>query len=196
MNEVTLSIETGPRRMATLMHIFTTRAIASKNAAERTRPRIMTNVLRTMRAAVVSSWRSAIGWVFHFEDNSNPDPLDPLALGRRGERAAFIFLKHQGYMIVARNFRTIHGEIDMVAWDRDILCFVEVKTRATAEHGRPEDAVTPFKQRQILNTSLDYLRRGNLHAVNTRFDIVSVLIRQDGVPVCELIRHAFGSRMN
>jgi|GEM_PF-314307 len=182
--------------MATLIPILSTCAIGSRNAAWSSRPGIMINVFETMRAAVVSTWHSAIRWVFRFEDNSDPDPLDPLALGRRGERAAFIFLKHQGYMIVARNFRTIHGEIDMVAWDRGILCFVEVKTRATAEHGRPEDAVTHFKQRQILNTSLDYLRRGNLHSVNTRFDIVSVLVRPDGVPVCELIRHAFGSRMN
>ncbi|MGB7620745.1 MAG: YraN family protein [Terriglobia bacterium] len=145
---------------------------------------------------LIESWKALLGCFFRVDSPPSTDPHDPLALGRLGERAAFKFLQHYGYKIVARNFRTVHGEIDLVAWDRDILCFVEVKTRATTEHGRPEEAVTTFKQRQILNTSLDYLRLANLHSVNTRFDIVSVQLSPGEVPVCQLIRRAFGSRMN
>jgi putative endonuclease len=141
-------------------------------------------------------WNLVRTWFFRVDSLSSTDPHNPLVLGRRGERAAFIFLQHMGYMIVARNFRTVHGEIDMVAWDRDILCFVEVKTRTTTEHGRPEEAVTSFKQRQILNTSLDYLRQANLHPVNIRFDIVSVQFSADGTPACQLTAGAFGSQMN
>jgi putative endonuclease len=141
-------------------------------------------------------WNSVREWFFRVDSLSPTDPHNPLVLGRRGERAAFIFLQHLGYMIVARNFRTNHGEIDLVAWDRDILCFVEVKTRATTEHGRPEEAVTEFKQRQILNTSLDYLRQANLHPVNIRFDIVSVQFNSDGIPVCQMTARAFGPGMS
>lgn len=142
------------------------------------------------------SWNAIRPLVFRVDSPTTSHPDGPLDLGRKGERAAFIFLQHLGYMIVARNFRTVHGEIDLVAWDRDILCFVEVKTRATTEHGRPEEAVTTFKQRQILNTALDYLRKANLHPVNLRFDIVSVQFSADGTPVCQLTRRAFGPRMN
>jgi putative endonuclease len=116
-----------------------------------------------------------------------------LALGRRGEREAYRFLRRQGFQVVARNYTSFHGEIDLVAWDRDILCFVEVKTRTTTEHGRPEEAVTPFKQGQIVNTSLDYLRQSNLIQINTRYDIVTVQYGKSAVPVCRLIRQAFGS---
>ncbi len=120
----------------------------------------------------------------------------PLNLGRWGEREAYIFLSQQGYTIVARNFRTSRGEIDLVAWDRDILCFVEVKTRASQEHGRPEESVTAFKQRQIVSTSIDYLRHANLRETNTRFDIVTVQWGGAGRSRCRLIRGAFGSRTN
>lgn len=84
----------------------------------------------------------------------------------------------------------------MVAWDRDILCFVEVKTRASQEHGRPEESVTAFKQRQIVSTSIDYLRHANLRETNTRFDIVTVQWDGAGISHCRLIRGAFGSRTN
>ena len=123
-----------------------------------------------------------------------PAPPEGLkALGRKGEREAYRFLRKQGYRIVARNFSSFSGEIDLVGWDRDILCFVEVKTRTTEEHGRPEAAVNAFKQRQILNTARDFLRQANLHPVNIRFDIVSIRYSEErDAPECRLIRRAFG----
>ncbi|MBZ5536697.1 MAG: YraN family protein [Acidobacteriia bacterium] len=156
----------------------------------------MTTAWQKLKKGLTECWNSGRGWFLRVDSLSPTDPHNPLILGRRGERAAFIFLQHLGYMIVSRNFRTVHGEIDLVAWDRDILCFVEVKTRATTDHGRPEEAVTAFKQRQILKTSLDYLRQGNLHPVNIRFDIVSVQFSSDGTPACQLTARAFGPGMN
>ncbi|MBZ5552169.1 MAG: YraN family protein [Acidobacteriia bacterium] len=156
----------------------------------------MSTAWQRLLKSLTEYWSSVRAGFFRVDSPFPTDPHSPLALGRRGERAAFIFLQHQGYMIVARNFRTNHGEIDLVAWDRGILCFVEVKTRTTTEHGRPEEAVTTFKQRQILNTSLDYLRQANLHSVDIRFDIVSVQFNPDGSPLCELTARAFGPRMN
>src|SRR6202162_5942173 len=71
--------------------------------------------------------------------------------GRRGEEAAYFHLRHLGYTIVARNFRSprCRGEIDLIGWDDDILCFVEVKTRTTLDVKPGEAAVDRHKRRQI-----------------------------------------------
>jgi putative endonuclease len=55
--------------------------------------------------------------------------------GRRGEEAAYFFLRKLGYVMVARNYRTPRrrGEIDLIGWDDDVLCFVEVKTRTSVK---------------------------------------------------------------
>ncbi|MDD5543519.1 MAG: YraN family protein [Acidobacteriia bacterium] len=136
---------------------------------------------------VIEAWER---WVGHPRRRGSAWREDPLALGREGERQAYRFLRRQGYQVVARNFRSPRGEVDLIAWDRDILCFVEVKTRIDVKHGRPEEAVTPFKQRQILNASLDYLRQAGLHRVNTRYEIAAVEFDQAGAPVCRLIQQA------
>ena len=72
-----------------------------------------------------------------------------LLTGRRGEEAAYFYLRRLGYMMVARNFRTPRrrGEIDLIGWHKDILCFVEVKTRTTHEVKPAEAAVDRDKRR-------------------------------------------------
>jgi len=61
--------------------------------------------------------------------------------GRRGEEDAYFYLRQRGYTIIARNYRSPHhrGELDLVGWDRDVLCVIEVKTR-TARHFKPAEA--------------------------------------------------------
>ena len=80
--------------------------------------------------------------------------------GRRGEEAAYFHLRRLGYTMVARNFRTprCRGEIDLIGWDADILCFVEVKTRTTRDVKPGEAAVDRHKRRQIAAVARD-LRR-------------------------------------
>jgi Uncharacterised protein family UPF0102 len=62
-----------------------------------------------------------------------------LRTGRRGEEDAYFYLRRRGYVMVARNYRTArhHGEIDLIGWDKDVLCFVEVKTRTTRDVSPP-----------------------------------------------------------
>ena len=79
----------------------------------------------------------------------------------------------------ARNFRSAHGEIDLVFRDVDCLVFVEVKTRSSAEWTRPAAAVDARKRRLLSQTALDYLRLLKNPQVKIRFDIVEVLL-QDG----------------
>ena len=79
--------------------------------------------------------------------------------GRNGEDLAVDFLIQKGYRILQRNFRFEHGEIDIVADDRGVLVFVEVKARRTKQFGEPEEAVSIRKRKQIRKTALGYLFR-------------------------------------
>ncbi len=93
---------------------------------------------------------------------------------KRGEAIAALRLRLKGYRIEARNWRCRLGEIDIVAWDRDTLVFVEVKTRSGSSAGAPEEAVTAAKQRRLVALARAYLveRRGEPPAC--RFDVVAV----------------------
>jgi len=111
--------------------------------------------------------------------------------GRVGEDLAHRYLRRQGCTIVARRYRPPAGggEIDIVAWHRGSLVFVEVKTRASAEFGAPESAVDPEKQAYLLRGGRDYARRAEVPWEKVRFDIVSVLLTRP--PRIEWIRDAF-----
>ena len=106
---------------------------------------------------------------------------DHLALGRRGETEAYFYLKKLGYRMVATNFRVPHdrGEIDLIGWDGDVLCFIEVKTRIDDSFAPPSTAVTPAKQKHILSVARRYLRHLSRRP-RCRFDIVSIVPDQDG----------------
>jgi putative endonuclease len=95
--------------------------------------------------------------------------------GRRGELAAYFHLRRLGYTMVARNFRSprLRGEIDLIGWEDDVLCFVEVKTRTTLDVKPGEAAVDRHKRRQIAAVAREYLRRFPL-SCQWRFDVVSV----------------------
>ncbi len=104
-----------------------------------------------------------------------------LRRGELGERAAETYLKAQGLKFLARNFRSQHGEIDLIFRDQDCLVFTEVKTRSSEDWTRPADAVDARKKRLLSQTALDYLRLLKNPPVKFRFDIVEVLLRDDVV---------------
>ena len=95
-------------------------------------------------------------------------------LGRSGEDLAVAELERLGYAVLARRYRTKHGEIDIVAQDRDTLVFVEVKARMNAECGTGAEAVTRHKQRRLASMAADYLSRNGLAEVACRFDVVAI----------------------
>ncbi len=118
-----------------------------------------------------------------------------LQTGRQGETAAYIFLRGLGYRIVATNFRVPRnrGEIDLIAWDGKVLCFIEVKTRVGEGLMPPEAAVDAAKRSHIRSVARSYLRRlpGEQNP-QCRFDVVSVTYPQaGGKPMLKLIRGAF-----
>ncbi len=100
--------------------------------------------------------------------------LERQAFGRTGEELAVGELERRGYAVLARRYRTRHGEIDIVARDGDTTVFVEVKARATAEFGTAAAAVTRRKQRQLASMAADYLARNHLANIPCRFDVVAI----------------------
>ena len=113
-----------------------------------------------------------------------------LYLGKAGEEAAVSLLKGKGYRILLKNYRTKLGEIDIIAKDKDTICFIEVKTRQTDKFGLPSEAVSRFKQRQISKAALAFLKERNLWDKKARFDIVSIIYSVDK-PKIDLIKDAF-----
>lgn len=109
-----------------------------------------------------------------------------LDLGRRGERLAADFLLARGYELVAANFRAnvgrnrrgavVRAEIDLVAYDGPVLCFVEVKTRRSDWFAAPEANVDLRKQRQVTRAARAYLRLLGLAGAPHRYDVVSVVL--------------------
>lgn len=101
-----------------------------------------------------------------------------LALGRRGEDLAHRFLRRQGYLIVARNYRLSAGdaEADIIAWDGDALAFVEVKSRSTEAFGPPERAIDAVKRAHLLRVAREYTRKSDTPWEKVRFDLVAVVL--------------------
>jgi putative endonuclease len=113
--------------------------------------------------------------------------------GRRGEEAAYFHLRRLGYTMVARNFRSprCRGEIDLIGWEDNVLCFIEVKTRTTRDVKPGEAAVDSYKRQQIGLVAREYL----LYlppSCQWRFDVVSVYYEhsQSHQPQIELFRNA------
>ena len=111
-------------------------------------------------------------------------------LGKLGEDLACAELARRGYAVLARRYRTRFGEIDIIARDRDVTVFVEVKTRAGDDYGDGAEAVTAWKQRRITQMAIDYLSRNHLHDRPCRFDVVVVDLAGESTSI-EVYAHAF-----
>jgi len=118
-----------------------------------------------------------------------------LDVGQRGEADAYFYLRRLGYRFVATNFRVTdnRGEIDLIGWDGDVLCFIEVKTRADDSFAPPSSAVTQEKQKHLREVAKAYLRRlSGAPLASCRFDVVSVVPSPDGgTPELSLQKGAF-----
>lgn len=118
--------------------------------------------------------------------------------GRRGEEDAYFYLRRHGYTIIARNYRSphSHGELDLVGWDKDVLCFIEVKTRTTRDFKPAEAAVDREKQRDLARVAHDFLRHMP-PSCQWRFDVLAVYYElESSQPVFELFQNAFSLSYN
>ncbi|MEP6719050.1 MAG: YraN family protein [bacterium] len=112
-----------------------------------------------------------------------------LALGRRGEELAAAYLQQLGYRIVATNFALpvgrnrlgvpINVEIDLVAYQGETLCFIEVKSRASDWFAPPQVNVDRRKQRQIARAARAYRRLFGLVGEPYRYDVITIVFGED-----------------
>jgi putative endonuclease len=126
-------------------------------------------------------------------------PVSPRMRGSRGvgqawEDLAAEHLRRAGYRILERNFRAKPGEIDFIAMEGVVLCFIEVKGRRGLRFGRPEEAVGPEKRRRIFRAAQAWIRRRRPAPGPRRFDVVSILEREAATTV-EILRGAFEGPM-
>jgi len=113
-------------------------------------------------------------------------------LGRAGEEEAALFLTRNGYKILQKNYRIKAGEIDIVASDGGVICFVEVKTRHSKKFGSPQEAVSELKKRKISRVAVCYLKEKCLLHKKARFDVVSLLVEQGKeIQDIRVIKNAF-----
>lgn len=118
-----------------------------------------------------------------------------LATGERGEEAAFFFLRRKGFAVVAQRWNEgpVPGDIDLIAWDGDVLCFVEVKTRTSREVATASSAVDRNKRKTLRRLAGQYLRQlPESEQPETRFDIVTVYELPGQAQQIQLIPAAFG----
>ena len=139
---------------------------------------------------------------FRKSSGKDSEPIPASAhfdLGRRGEALAIDHLEQAGYRIVAANFSLpigrnlrdvmVNAEIDVVAYDGPILCFIEVKTRASDDFAPPQANVDLRKRRQISRAAFAYRRMLGLINASYRYDVVTVVAKPDGTePRIELLK--------
>jgi putative endonuclease len=114
-----------------------------------------------------------------------------LTFGRRSEILALDHLRTQGYRVVTSPYRTKGGEVDIIAWENDVLVFIEVKSRKNTDH--PEDSVNHHKQQRIIRAAQAYIARYKLHDKPYRFDILAFNSPPGKEPEFHLFRDAFSA---
>ena len=108
-------------------------------------------------------------------------------LGNRGEEIAARYLKQQGYRILARNYRSRYGEVDIICTLEQIVVFVEVKTRASTSFGSPEESITRNKIQHIRKVALIYLNSYPYPFKEIRFDVIGILMEENEPHINHLV---------
>lgn len=117
--------------------------------------------------------------------------MEKTALGRDGESLAREYLERKGFHFLRRNYKRLHGEIDLIMEQGSWLVFVEVKTRRSFQYGMPAEAVTPAKQRHIRYCAELYFSECGIETRKSRFDVVEVLLLPGRAPRIRHLENAF-----
>jgi len=120
-----------------------------------------------------------------------------IQLGKKGERVAVQLLKSEQMSIRELNFRChlgeVVGEVDIIAEDKDAIVFIEVKTRSNDKFGSPEEAVGYSKQKKLVQVAMHYLQKEQLEDRICRFDVISIIMKNNKVERVDHIVDAFSA---
>ena len=116
--------------------------------------------------------------------------MTPAEKGSKGEHIATVLLQKKGYAILARQYRTRWGEIDIIAQKERYLVFVEVKTRSQGAIADPAEFVDQYKQERIIQTAKLFLAQ-NPTEKQPRFDVIEVFLQKDGTKSIKHLENAF-----
>jgi putative endonuclease len=142
----------------------------------------------------VNLMESAVNAIDRVAGRRRPVRAAHLETGLRGERAGFFWLMRRGYVVVARGWHSARarGDLDLIVWKGETLCFIEVKTRTTRNVATAEVAVDDRKRRVLRRLARHYMRQLPPGEVEARFDILSIYFERDKVPDFEHFPGAFG----
>ena len=147
-------------------------------------------------------WSRLRAWLRGTRNAQQPAPTAPQPraievaqrrrqLGRRGERLALQLLQSSGYIIERTNLRFPVGEIDILARERQTLCFVEVRSVSSSHWGGALASITDRKRRRLIRAAQWHLNRLRALPAEIRFDVVAIEWIRESSPSAELIRGAF-----
>lgn len=117
--------------------------------------------------------------------------MDTKQLGVFGEEHAAMYLEDAGYRILARNYRSRYGEIDIIAEYRETIVFVEVKARRSYLYGEPKESIHIRKQRKLIQTAIIYLQEKEWEERECRFDVIEIVFLPNGLIRPQHIENAF-----
>ncbi|WP_082989392.1 YraN family protein [Christensenella intestinihominis] len=115
---------------------------------------------------------------------------DAMRLGKAGEDTVCQYILRRGMKLLARNYRSGKGEIDLIALDGDTIAFIEVKARSNTNFGTAAEAVGYRKQQMLIQTAQRFIAQRMLYDNNARFDVAEVYPREGNR--LNYIENAFG----
>ena len=110
--------------------------------------------------------------------------------GNKGEAIAADYLQEKGYIIIKRNWRHKHLEVDIIASNKQKLHFVEVKTRTNTKFGLPEDSIGQTKMNHLKKAAEEYLYL-NPQWLKIQFDVMAITLKKEIVTEIFLIDDVF-----
>ena len=110
--------------------------------------------------------------------------------GKKGETLAEEYLKRQSFLILERNYRYGHKEIDLIGKDGNTIVFIEVKTGRSKSFGAPEWWVTLRKQKNLIEAASDFIQKKNITDCDFRFDVLTIRYEKGG-EIIDHIKNAF-----
>jgi len=117
--------------------------------------------------------------------------MDRLSLGKASEECAVKFLKHKHFKIIQRNFSCRAGELDIIAKDKDIFVFVEVRSTRDSLFHNPLDSITPKKIRRLRTLAQIWLKKYSINNAPLRFDAIGIIYKEGTIDTINHIKDAF-----